>query len=99
MVIMVKSKSKNSYHFYEKPIKKSKPAKKVLVGDNSKGRETVAFIPHGDPKPVLKRIAQTFRQEPAKAEEECPCCINKCQCCDHKSGVGTGHTCTCRCHS
>ena len=94
MIIMVKSKSKNSYHFYDKPVKKSKPVKKTV-----EKRETVAFIPRKDPEPVLKRIAQTFRQEPTKAEEECPCCINKCQCCEHKSGVGTGHTCTCRCHS
>jgi hypothetical protein len=87
MIIMVKSKSKNSYHFYEKPVKKSKPKK-----------EPVAFVPHDNPKPVLKRIAQTFHQEPTKTEE-CPCCVANCKCCDHKSGVGTGHTCTCRCHS
>ena len=96
MIIMVKSKAKNSYHFYDKPVKKSKP---VQVGDNPNGRETVAFVPKNNPKPVLEKMAKAFQEEPTKAEEECPCCVNKCQCCDHKSGVGTGHTCTCRCHA
>ena len=89
-----------------KSYNNSKKSKKV---SNSKGRETTAFIPHKNPKPVLDKIVDSFREVTNSAEVEqvleqkavvidCPCCVNNCQCCDHKSGT-VGHKCTCRCHS
>jgi hypothetical protein len=32
----------------------------ITIGDNPGGRETVAFIPHNNPQPILDKIAQMF---------------------------------------
>jgi len=34
----------------------------VMTGDNPGGNETVAFIPHDNPGPILRRIARIFER-------------------------------------
>jgi len=51
-----------------------------------------------EPKIPTKFEPQRKVEPKEKVIEECLCCKNKCQCCEHPVGITT-HFCKCKCHA
>jgi len=79
----MKSKSK-SYHSYHK--KEPEPKKKSTF---SKLADEFKHTVKPESKPAVVK---------EKVKDECLCCKNRCQCCEHPVGITT-HFCQCKCHA
>jgi len=69
-----------------KPHSKDKPKPEVKLS-----KPTVSYK-------VDKKGEVKIEEPKEKVIEECLCCKNKCQCCEHPVGITT-HFCQCKCHA